>query len=76
MGMSCEQLASERASKQAQLDHHAKEQKDISDRDAAWMAIVHVPVASMSRGDREPQIATLKGQVNAIDHASRAKACG
>ena len=75
MQMSCERLASERAAKQAEYDRVAKIQEETSKRDEAWMAIVHVPVASMSNGDNEPQIASLKGQLNAISQASRAKGC-
>ncbi|MBL0374653.1 hypothetical protein JJB09_21810 [Rhizobium sp. KVB221] len=75
MQMSCESLASERAAKQADYDRIAKVQTETSKRDEAWMAIVHVPVASMSNGDNEPHIATLKGQLNAISKASQAKGC-
>jgi len=75
MQMSCVSLASEKAGKQAQLNRFSNEQQDTSDRDAAWMTIIHLPVASMSNGDREPEIAHLKGQLNAINQASRAKSC-
>jgi starvation-inducible outer membrane lipoprotein len=76
MQMSCESLVSERAAKQAELDRLSGQQEETAKRDEAWMAIVHVPVASMSKGDHEPEIATLKGQVNAITQASQSKSCG
>ncbi|MDB5522693.1 MAG: hypothetical protein JWM58_456 [Rhizobium sp.] len=73
--MSCENLASERAGKESQLGTLSGAQEETANRDAAWMAIIHVPVASMSRGDNAKQIAELKGQINAIDQASQAKTC-
>ena len=73
--MSCANLVSEKAGKQSQLDTLSSVQEETANRDAAWMAIVHVPVASMSRGDNAKQIAELKGQINAIDQAYQAKSC-
>lgn len=75
MQMSCEQLASEKARHTASLESLSGEQAETAKRDEAWMAIVHVPVASMSKGDKEPEIANLKGRLNAIESASRAKGC-
>jgi hypothetical protein len=75
MQMSCEGLAQERQAKQAELKRHEDIQTETSNRDKAWMTIVHVPVASMSGGDLEPQISRVKGQINAINQASQAKAC-
>jgi hypothetical protein len=75
MQMDCAGLSAERQSKQTQLKSLEGQQTETSNRDKAWMAIVHVPVASMSNGDLEPQIATLKGQINAINQASQAKSC-
>ena len=76
MQMNCASLAAEKAGKEAQLSRISSEQQETADRDAAWMTIIHVPVASMSKGDKEPEIARLKGQLNAISHASAAKSCG
>lgn len=75
MQMDCASLSAEQQSKQTQLKSLGGQQTETSNRDKAWMAIVHVPVASMSSDDLEPQIANLKGQVNAINQASQAKAC-
>jgi len=75
MQMSCQNLAAEKSGKQTELDALSSKQAETANRDAAWMAIVHVPVASLSRGDDAKQIADLKGQLNAIDRAYQAKSC-
>jgi uncharacterized protein YfaP (DUF2135 family) len=76
MAMDCPTLASARAGKQAELDALSSRQTETANRDAAWMTIIHVPVASMARGDDAKKIAGLKGEINAMDQASQAKACG
>lgn len=75
MQMSCEGLAQQRQVKQAELKRLEEQQAETSKRDEAWMVIVHVPVASMNGGDIEPQVASAKGHINAINQASQAKAC-
>jgi hypothetical protein len=75
MRMGCQSLAAEKNSKQAELDTLSLQQQKTAERDAAWVAIIHVPVASMANGDQAARISTLKGEVNAIEHARRAKAC-
>jgi hypothetical protein len=76
MQMSCQSLASERESRQTRLGTLSGEQEETANRDAAWMTIVHIPVASMARGDHAGEIADLKGQIAAIDRAAQAKSCG
>lgn len=71
----CDSLVAERADKRAALEQLSEHQEETAKRDAAWMAIVHVPVASMSRGDKEAEISRLKGHLRAIDEAMRAKGC-
>jgi starvation-inducible outer membrane lipoprotein len=73
--MTCENLAVERQSKQIELKRYVDQQTETANRDKAWMTIVHVPIGSMTNGDVEPQVANLKGQLNAINQASQAKAC-
>jgi uncharacterized protein YfaP (DUF2135 family) len=73
--MTCESLVSQKAEKQAELDGLSSKQENTAKRDAAWMVIVHVPVASLSQGDNSKQIANLKGQLNAIDQSYQAKSC-
>ena len=76
MQMSCGRLASEKKATHAALKRAEEHQTETSNRDAAWMTIVHVPVGSMTRGDIEPQIARMKGQLNAIHRAAQARGCG
>jgi len=73
--MSCQDLVTQKADKQQQLDALSNKQAEVANRDAAWMTIVHVPVASMTQGDNAKQIAQLKGEVNAIDQAYQSKGC-
>lgn len=75
MQMSCADLVTQKADKQQQLDGLSNKQAEVANRDAAWMTIVHVPVASMTQGDNAKQIARLKGEVNAIDQAYQGKGC-
>jgi hypothetical protein len=73
--MTCAGLASEKAHKQTELGGLSSKQEEMANRDAAWMMIVHVPVASLSQGDHAKRIADLKGQLNAIDQSYQSKSC-
>jgi hypothetical protein len=75
MQMSCQSLAVERDGKETRLGTLSGEQEETANRDAAWMAMVHIPVASMANGDHADEIADLKGQIAAIDQAAQAKSC-
>jgi hypothetical protein len=75
MQMSCRSLATERDGKETRLGTLSGEQEETANRDAAWMAMVHIPVASMASGDHADEIANLKGQIAAIDRAAQAKSC-
>ena len=75
MGMSCAGLAAERQRRQMELKRHVDQQTLTANRDKAWMTIVHVPIGSMTNGDIEPQIATAKGRIRAIEQAARSKGC-
>jgi hypothetical protein len=75
MQMSCQSLATERDSKETQLGTLSSQQEQTANRDGAWMAMVHIPVASMAGGDHAGEIADLKGQIAAIDRAAQAKSC-
>lgn len=76
MQMSCADLTAAKSSKETELGTLSGQQEEAANRDAAWMAIVHVPVASMTKGDHSKDIARLKGELAAIDHAYQAKSCG
>jgi len=75
MQMECPQLSSLRMQKQAQLSSLEKEQLAAARQDAAAMAVIHIPYASWSGKDREPEFARLKGEVKAIDSAYQSKSC-
>lgn len=73
--MRCQDLTTQKADKQQQLDALSDKQAEVANRDAAWMAMVHVPVASMTQGDNADEIGRLKGEVSAIDQAYQSKGC-
>ena len=75
MQMQCPELAQLKMRKDAELVQLAKEQKDTADQDAAAMAVIHVPVGSMTGNDKEPEIARTTGEVLAIDSAYQSKNC-
>lgn len=76
MQMGCADLTTAKSGKETELGTLSGRQEETANRDAAWMTIVHVPVASMTRGDNAKDIARLKGELAAIDHAYQAKSCG
>jgi uncharacterized protein YfaP (DUF2135 family) len=75
MQADCASLATQKSTKQAELDALSSRQTETANRDAAWMTIIHVPVASMARGDDAEKIAALKGEINAIDQTAQSKSC-
>jgi hypothetical protein len=75
MQMSCEGLAQQRQAKQIELKSLEDHQIETSNRDKAWMAIIHMPIGSMTNGDVEPQVASTKGQLDAINRAAQSKTC-
>lgn len=75
MQMQCPQLSALKMQKEAELAALEKEQNQAADHDAAAMAVIHVPVASMSGKDKEAEIARAKGEVQAIGSAYQARNC-
>jgi len=75
MQMQCPQLSALKAQKEATLAKLEKKQTNTAAYDRAWMVIVHVPVASMSGGDKEEDVARTKGEVQAINAAYRSRGC-
>lgn len=75
MQMQCPQLVQLKTQKEMELSNLAKEQKETADQDAAAMAVIHVPVGSMAGNDKEPEIARVKGEVQAINSAYQSKSC-
>ena len=75
MQMECPQLSALRMQKQTQLSALEKEQLAAARQDAAAMAVIHIPYASWSGQDKEPEFARLKGEVQAINSAYQSKSC-
>jgi hypothetical protein len=75
MQMQCPQLSTLKLQKEAELAQLEKEQKATADHDAAAMAVIHVPIGSMSGKDREADVARAKGEVQAINSAYQARNC-
>lgn len=75
MQMQCPQLAQLKVQKEAELTQLGKDQTETADRDAAAMAVIHVPVGSMVGNDNESKIARAKGEVQAINSAYQSKGC-
>ncbi|MBX9459075.1 MAG: hypothetical protein KL863_25270 [Rhizobium sp.] len=75
MQMECPALAQLKMQKDAELVRLEKEQNQAAEHDTAAMAVVHVPVASMSGKDKEPEVARAKGEVQAINSAYQSKNC-
>jgi hypothetical protein len=75
MQMQCPQLVQLKMQKDAELAQLEKEQKETADQDAAAMAVIHVPVGSMSGNDREKEVGRTKGEVQAINSAYQSKSC-
>lgn len=75
MQMECTQLAQLKMQKESELAKLEKDQKETADQDAAAMAVIHVPVGSMTGSDREPEVARAKGEVQAVNSAYQSKTC-
>lgn len=75
MQMDCATLASMKGQKEAELRSAEAAQLEASQRDAAAMSIIHVPLASMQGHDIEEKVARAKGEVQAINSAYQSKSC-
>lgn len=74
-GLSCSRLASEERKVGSQLDELSALQRKTAQNDAVGVFLVGMPLASMSGGDAEARIASLKGQAAAIDARQAATGC-
>lgn len=75
MQMQCPQLVSLKMQKDTELAALEKSQLEAARHDAAGMATIHIPVASMAGKDKEPEYARAKGEVQAINSAYQTKNC-
>lgn len=75
-GWSCERIGPEAERLVAELERKTASQNKTRSRDIAGVLLIGLPVSSM-RGDAvAPEVARLKGEVNAIRSASLSKGCG
>jgi hypothetical protein len=66
-GMSCTMARSTLQQRQAELATLSAAQSDAATGDALGVFLIGVPVSSLTGGDRAGQIATVKGQVLALE---------
>ena len=74
MGLNCTALAQRHAESSAQLAQASQSQNDIATGDAFTVFLVGVPVSKLS-GDREAEVARLKGEIEAIETAQVKTKC-
>lgn len=73
--LSCEQLAQETVKEQTALAAASKSQTEAANGDAFGVFLIGVPISSVAGGDKEGDIAVMKGKVQAIDSARKSKSC-
>src|SRR5882724_1225704 len=62
----CDQLGQEGANLSAALSQASKQQEDARTGDTVGVILLGLPVSSMSGSNVAPEIARLKGQINAV----------
>jgi hypothetical protein len=76
MGMSCSQLVHERARRSRALIFAGMAQDQVSADDNMRTLGVPTPVGTIFDGDREPEVARLKGELHAVNAQMIAMNCG
>jgi hypothetical protein len=71
----CEQLGQEGANLSAALSQASKQQEDARTGDTVGVIFLGLPVSSMSGSNVAPEIARLKGQINAVRVVGIKKNC-
>jgi len=71
----CTQLAAQNQKVTEQLAVASKKQQSTHNKDAVGILLLGLPVSSMSGEDVAPEIASLKGQQQAIRKQQAAKGC-
>jgi hypothetical protein len=74
-GLSCRQLGEEQARLNSALVGASAQQNQARSGDIAGWLLLGLPVASMSGGNVAPEIASDKGQLEAV-HAAMIRRCG
>jgi len=73
---SCPQLAEESAHLQAALSQASQQQDDARTGDTLGVIFLGLPVSSMSGSNVAPEVARLKGTINAVHEAQTRHNCG
>lgn len=71
----CKQLAEEDQRLAAALATASSQQKNARTNDIVGVALIGLPVSSMSGDNIAPEIARLKGEKEAVNRAMKAKSC-
>lgn len=75
MSWSCEQLGQEGANLSQALAQASKQQEDARTGDTVGVIFLGLPVSSMSGSNVAPEIARLKGEINAVRVVGIKKNC-
>lgn len=75
LGLTCEQLGQESQRLNDALKTASEKQKSASSKDALGVFLIGMPLGSMSGEDIGPEVARLKGEVEAVQRAQNRKGC-
>jgi hypothetical protein len=73
--LTCEQLGQESQRLNDALKTASEKQKSASSKDALGVFLIGMPLGSMSGEDIGPEVARLKGEVEAVQRAQNRKGC-
>lgn len=74
-GDSCSQLRQQLTVEKSNLSTLSKQQHDAANGDAFGVFLVGVPIGSLTGADKEGDISTSKGKINAMEAAMHKKGC-
>ena len=73
--LSCSDLKNEKILLSQKVENLSAEQNSAASNDALGVFLLGLPLASMSGGDKEAELASAKGQLQAIDRRISEKKC-
>jgi hypothetical protein len=73
MNYSREQLIEEQNNLSTALEAESSKQRDANAGDTISVILIGIPVASSTGGNRQSEIATLKGEIQAVQRAAKLK---
>lgn len=74
-GDSCSSLNQQLTNEKENLSTLSKQQHDAANGDAFGVFLIGVPIGSLAGADKEGEIATSKGKINAMEAAMHKKKC-